>query len=188
MAAWAAARGALYVLALYAWWNVCAHYFGMPAHGPHADARARAHAPDHPHRESERGALAAAGANVTPSASSCPGRRPFHTLLTGQGTVYNQWQARIMYYHWKKQAAAGGPCTDMTGFTRLCASKGGLPDGVEKYIPSVFVPQLTTEVLAKYGHFGVLNRPHSVVEFFKNPELKKRIKEEYVRAEIGCPA
>ena len=27
-------------------------------------------------------------------------------------------------------------------------------------------------VLAKYGHFGVLNRPHSVVEFFKNPELK----------------
>ena len=67
-----------------------------------------------------------------------------------------------MYYHWRKQRDADGPCTEMTGFTRLCASKGGEPDGLEAHIPSVFVPQLTTEVLAKYGHFGVLNRPHSV--------------------------
>ena len=36
------------------------------------------------------------------------------------------------------------------------------------------------QVLAKYGHFGVLNRPHSVVEFFKDPELRKRITEEWV--------
>ena len=27
----------------------------------------------------------------------CPAsRRPYHTLLTGQGTVYNGWQSRIM--------------------------------------------------------------------------------------------
>ena len=57
---------------------------------------------------------------------------------------------------------------------------GGEPDGVEKYIPSVFVPQLTTEVLAKYGHFGLLNRPHSVVEFFRDPALRAHVTEEYV--------
>jgi len=85
-----------------------------------------------------------------------------------------------MYYHWKKQAAAGGPCTEMTGFTRLCASKDGEPDGLEDYIPSVFVKQLPDSVLKNYGYFGVLNRPHSVVEFFKEPRLYERIKEEYV--------
>ena len=120
----------------------------------------------------EAKAEAAPATEVAPvAAGECSGRRPYHLLLTAQGTFYNQWQARIMYHHWKKQAAAGGPCTDMTGFTRLCASKDGLPDGVEKVVPSVFVKQLTTEVLAKYGHFGVLNRPHSVVEFLKSPEL-----------------
>ena len=34
-------------------------------------------------------------------------------------------------------------------------------------------------MLAKYGHFGVLNRPHSVVEFFKEPALRALVKEEY---------
>ena len=111
----------------------------------------------------------------------CPaGRRPYHTILTAQGTVYNQWQARIMYHHWLKQRAIDGPCTEMSNFTRLCPSPKGEPDGVEKYIPTIFVEQLTTEVLAKYGHFGVLNRPHSVMEFFKNPALRARVVEEYV--------
>ena len=56
----------------------------------------------------------------------------------------------------------------------------GEPDGLERHIPSVFVQQLSTEVLAKYGHFGVLNRPHSVVEGLKLPALLERITEEYV--------
>mmetsp|Transcript_35014 Transcript_35014/g.109883 ORF Transcript_35014/g.109883 Transcript_35014/m.109883 type:complete len:412 (+) Transcript_35014:388-1623(+) len=84
-----------------------------------------------------------------------------------------------MYYHWRKQRAADGECTEMTGFTRVCASEGGLPDAAAPYIPSVFVPSLTPEVLAKYGHFGVLNRPHSVVEFFRRG-LADRVKEKYV--------
>lgn len=109
-----------------------------------------------------------------------PTRRPFHTLLTGQGTTYNGWQSRIMYYHWRKQRAADGECTEMTGFTRLCASEGGLPDPAAPFIPSVFVPSLPASVLAKYGHFGVLNRPHSVVEFFRRPEMVARVKERYV--------
>ena len=93
---------------------------------------------------------------------------------------YNGWQARIHYYHWKKQSALGGACSEMTGYTRLCASEGGKPDGLEGFIPSVFVKALTTDVLKNYGHFGVLNRPHSVVEFFKSPELLSRVVEEYV--------
>jgi len=109
-----------------------------------------------------------------------PGRRPFHTLLTAQGSIYNQWQARIMYHHWKKQRAVDGRCTEMSGFTRLCPSPDGKPDGVEAFIPTVFVAQLTPQVLAKYGHFGVLNRPHSVVEFFKDPALRARVTEEWV--------
>ena len=28
------------------------------------------------------------------AASCAPGRRPYHTLLTAQGSIYNQWQAR----------------------------------------------------------------------------------------------
>ena len=235
---WSALRGATYLLALTAWWNVCGYYFG-PAfvaveqsaptqverqqQGP--AARGRQLNPLHGGPSATVGAavrtaatapkatasvdkgtgasasvastgaagVSAAGVSASSAASgatagaaggaadvACPNRRPYHTILTGQGTFYNGWQARIMYFHWKKQSAAGGPCTDMTGFTRLCASKDGLPDGLEDYIPSVFVPQLTTEVLAKYGHFGVLNRPHSVVEFFKRPEMRARIKEEYV--------
>ena len=64
-----------------------------------------------------------------------------------------------MYHHWLKQRAADGPCTEMSNFTRLCPSPNGEPDGVEAHIPTVFVPQLTTEVLAKYGHFGVASNP-----------------------------
>ena len=51
-------------------------------------------------------------------------------------------QARIMYVHWKKQKAAQGRCGDMGGFTRLCATKGGKPDGLEIEIPSLFTPQV----------------------------------------------
>ena len=109
----------------------------------------------------------------------CPKRRPYHTVLTAQATVYQSWQARIMYYHWKKQAAAGGPCTDMTGFTRLVASEDGKPDGLEAEMPSVFVKQMTPEELAKHGHFGVLNRPHSVQQMIDNGALGA-IKEQYV--------
>ena len=79
----------------------------------------------------------------------CPARRPYHTILTAQATVYQQWQSRIMYYHWKKQAAAGGPCSDMSGFTRLVASEGAKPDGLEAEMPSVFVKQMTPEELAR---------------------------------------
>ena len=76
--------------------------------------------------------------------------------------MYQQWQARIAYHHWKKQAAAGGKCTDMVAFHRLCATKGGEPDGLEKEIPTIFTVQLSDEVISSHFGFGVLNRPNSV--------------------------
>ena len=101
-------------------------------------------------------------AAAEPADAECPERRPFHALLTAQSSHYQQWQARIMYYHWNKQKALQGRCGDMGGFTRLCATKGGKPDGLEGEIPSLFVPQLPDEVIAAHFHFGVLNRPHSI--------------------------
>ena len=125
-----------------------------------------------------RGGFASAVVAASEGAK-CPGRRPFHTLLTTQATIYQQWQSRIMYYHWRKQAAASGPCTEMTNFTRLVASEGGAPDGLEGEIPSIFVRQYTTAEIARYGHFGVLNRPFSVQQFIDNGGLE-RVVEQYI--------
>ncbi len=97
---------------------------------------------------------------------------PFHTLLTSQSSVYQQWQSRIMYYHWQRQSAVpitpaggGAPCRPMSGFTRLCATPGGKPDGLQDEIPSVFVKELPKDVIDSHFGFGVLNRPHSISVF-----------------------
>ena len=85
----------------------------------------------------------AAAATAT---SSCPAdRKPYHTLLTATAQTYQQWQCRVMYFHWKKQRDADpkGACTEMTGFTRLVASAGGRPDGLEKEVPSACVKEYT---------------------------------------------
>lgn len=85
------------------------------------------------------------------AAAECPGHTPFHGLMTSQSSPYQQWQARIMYYHWKKQAAAAGPCGEMGGFTRLCATEGGKPDGLQDEIPTVFVSQVSSCWLGRIG-------------------------------------
>ena len=123
---------------------------------------------------------ATATSTITASSTICPAsRRPYHTLLTAQATVYQQWQARIMYYHWKKQSVASGPCGDATGFTRLVASENGAADGLEGEIPSVFMVQMTTAELAKHGNFGVLNRPVSVQSWIDRGGLES-VEEEYI--------
>ena len=151
-------KGSIYVLALYAWWNVCAHYFkpdpkpvavgfqppSEPMSAPSRTVSSAAQSVAIPDTgsavsvQSPAGgnSMAAVAAKVVPKVAAAaasaaksdptdltlpaiggpecpPGRRPFHTLLTAQGTIYNQWQARIMYHHWKKQRAADGPCTEM---------------------------------------------------------------------------
>lgn len=110
----------------------------------------------------------------------CPDRRPIHGLLTAQASVYQQWQARIMYYHWEKQKAIAGECTDMAGFTRLTATAGGKPDGLEREIPSVFVEELSEEVMKSHFHFGVLNRPHSILKLLSSPEILEQLTSSFV--------
>jgi len=113
---------------------------------------------DTPSGKAALGSAAAAARAPHPTAGSdaeCPGRRPFHAIMTAQSSPYQQWQARIMYFHWKKQAAAAGPCGEMAGFTRLCATAGGKPDGLQDEIPSVFTTQLSAEIIASHFHFGV---------------------------------
>ena len=125
-------------------------------------------------------ATTAAKTTATDSPSSCPNtRRPYHTLLTTQATTYQQWQSRIMYYHFLKQKRLDGACTEMTGFTRLVASERAEADGLENEMPSVFVRQYTTAEIAQYGHFGVLNRPFSVVQFIDQGGLE-RLPEEFI--------
>ena len=79
---------------------------------------------------------APAGGPAKQASTTCPGRRPYHTVLTATGSVYQKWQSRIMYYHWKKNSALAGPCADAVGFTRLCATPGGEPDGNPKPQPN----------------------------------------------------
>ena len=113
-------------------------------------------------------------------AASCSNQSPFHTLLTAQSSVYQQWQARIAYHHWKKQAAAGGKCTDMIAFHRLCATKGGEPDGLEKEIPTIFTVQLSDEVISSHFGFGVLNRPNSVKQLLTTPSMRSKLAAPFV--------
>ena len=110
----------------------------------------------------------------------CPGRSPYHTLLTSQGSPYQQWQSRIAYFHWQKQRKLDGPCTAMLGFHRLCATPGGKPDGLEAEIPTIFTVQLSDEVINAHFGFGVLNRPNSVKQLLATPAMRIQLVAPYV--------
>ena len=75
----------------------------------------------------------------------CPlGRRPYHTILTAQNSLYQQWQTKIFYYHFRRVQHESGRCTELTGFTRLLAGK---EDELGKVIPTVVVQ-------ARLHHYG----------------------------------
>ena len=121
-------------------------------------------------------------ATATAVTSNCPtDRKPYHTLLTATAQVYQQWQCRVMYFHWKKQRDADpkGACTELTGFTRLVASAGGRPDGLESEVPSAFVKEYTGGEAAKFHGYRVVNRPYSVVQFLKTAAWRS-IPEQYL--------
>lgn len=73
---------------------------------------------------------------VGASASTCTHRRPYHVLLTAASGVYQEWQTRIAYYHYRKVKAMH-PCSDMGGFTRLLNTRNAMPDGLMSEIPTV---------------------------------------------------
>lgn len=74
---------------------------------------------------------------------------PFHTLITCDGSTYEQWQSRLAYYWFKKQRAKDS-CGDMGGFTRVLHS--GQPDAFMQEIPSVVVPRL--DAADELGYMG----------------------------------
>ena len=63
--------------------------------------------------------------DIRPGAPCPAGRRPFHVILTAQASTYQEWQTKIMYYHFQKIQKAS-PCSEMTGFTRLLASAANI--------------------------------------------------------------
>ena len=132
-----------------------------------------------------------------------PSRKPFHVVLTATGQVYQQWQCRIMYFHWKKQRDndPAGACTELTGFTRLVASMNGNPDGIQDEVPSVFVKEYGGRELSQFRGYRVINRPHSILQFLETAAYKA-IQEDFIyiaetdhimmhplpnKAELGSP-
>ena len=73
--------------------------------------------------------------------SACPGRKPYHVVLTAASGLYQEWQSRIAYYHYRKLKAAH-VCSDIGGFTRLLNTPGARPDGLMREMPTVLVKQL----------------------------------------------
>ena len=104
------------------------------------------------------------------AAADCPaGRRPYHIILTAASGTYQEWQARIAYYHYKKLRAAA-PCGDLGGFTRLLSTPGGRPDKLVNEIPTVVVKQLGWGKCDECDHgFVVLNRPWSLLQLTRSP-------------------
>ena len=113
---------------------------------------------------------------IRPGEPCPPGRRPFHVILTAQASIYQEWQTKIMYYHFKK-IQAQNPCTEMTGFTRLLASRGAQLDELAKTIPTIVVEQATQQTTKG---FQVINRPWSFNEMLKTEAWRERITEDYV--------
>jgi len=64
----------------------------------------------------------------------------------------------------------------MAAFTRLCATPGGVPDGLQDEIPTLFTVELSAAVLAKHFYFGVLNRPNSVKQLMESRTLLAEIR------------
>ncbi len=176
------ALASAYLLTLAAFHTLCDTLYQPPhtSHTTPSTPPTPTHAPqpaDTPHTTPSSDTPAAA---ASPAAAACDTPpQPFHTLLTAQATTYQQWQSRIMYYHYKKQRSLAGPCSDMGGFTRLVSSPGGKPDGIEVEIPSVFYAELGEVEMRRYGHFAVLNRPLAVVRWLEGSGLA-RVPEPYI--------
>ena len=96
---------------------------------------------------------------VGAASSACAQRKPYHVLLTAASGVYQEWQTRIAYYHYKKLKKMN-PCSDVGGFTRLLNTRRAEPDGLMQEIPTILVRQLDYGRCDECDHgFIVMNRP-----------------------------
>ena len=66
----------------------------------------------------------------------CHSTSSYHTVLVASSSRFEQWQATVVYHHWNRSA---GACTQTAGFTRLCVTPGGQPDGLQDEIPTLFL-------------------------------------------------
>ena len=86
-------------------------------------------------------------------------RRPYHVVMTAASGLYQEWQSRIAYYHYKKQKALH-PCSDLGGFTRLFNNRDAQPDRIMDEIPTLVVKQLGHGSCDECDHgIIVVNRP-----------------------------
>jgi hypothetical protein len=83
-----------------------------------------------------------------------------------------------MYYHVRKQKAAEGACTEIGGITRLLTMPGGRPDAMTARIPTYVVRELL-QGSEDHG-FVVMNRPHSVQAFVRDPAALALVREDYI--------
>ena len=145
-----------------------------------------------PQRPAAKGSSTHLGHGETPlegipgADQECPGGRdrPYHLVITAQGTVYQSWQTRIMYYHYLKQKQFD-VCGNMGGATRLVAldedvSETGRAAMEDDEVPTFFVPAIPLRTLQKYKGYGVVNRPHSLKLLFASQEGMARITEDYI--------
>ena len=101
--------------------------------------------------------------------SKCAHRRPYHVVLTAASGIYQEWQTRIAYYHYKK-LKADNYCSDIGGFTRLLNTPGARPDGLMDEIPTVLVSQLAHGRCDECDHgFIVMNRPWGLRQLLRHP-------------------
>ena len=106
-------------------------------------------------------------------------RRPYHVLLTAAAGIYQEWQTRIMYHHYKKLKEEN-PCSDVGGFTRLLNTPGAKPDGLMDEIPTVLVSQLQHGRCDECDHgFIVMNRPWGLRQLVGMPAFE-HIEEDYI--------
>ena len=103
--------------------------------------------------------------------TSHPTGKKYHVMITSSLSIYQQWQARIFYYHYKKQKALH-PDSDIGGFTRLLHSK--VDDVLSEEMHTVRVDPLDND-----GGYVVLSRPYAFNNFIAGGHLDK-IEEEYI--------
>ncbi len=113
--------------------------------------------------------------------SRCASRRPYHVVMTAARGVYQEWQSRIAYYHYKKQKDLN-PCSDLGGFTRLLNSPGAQPDGLMDEIPTMLVQQLQGGGRCdRCDHgFVVMNRPYGLLQLVESAAFQERVPEAYM--------
>ena len=116
----------------------------------------------------------------SPPVDSCPGRRrPYHVVLTAASGIYQEWQTRVAYYHYR-QLKAQNPCSDIGDFTRLLNTPNAQPDGLTEEIPTVLVSQLSYGRCEQCDHgFIVMNRPWGLRQFTRLREFAQ-IREDYL--------